>query len=215
MTYKTRFTKVVSQFLFGAFVVATFVVGASSASAATLYRELQLGMSGADVSSLQTFLAQDSTIYPQGLVTGYFGSLTKAAVARFQTRNGIPSIGRVGPLTLAALNMQMGGDRNAPIISTVNVNTTDTTATLNWNTNENAAGLIYYDTTPLSLTEATPGGSIHISGSTLLVNTNLSTSHGGILTGLHSNTNYYYVVYARDGFGNESITWPATFRTTN
>ena len=41
------------------------------ASADALYRQLSIGMSGSDVSSLQTFLATDSTIYPQGLVTGH------------------------------------------------------------------------------------------------------------------------------------------------
>jgi len=67
---------------------------AFTANAATLTRQLELGMRGDDVSSLQTFLAQDVTIYPQGLVTGYFGSLTKSAVSNFQARNGISTVGR-------------------------------------------------------------------------------------------------------------------------
>src|SRR4051812_19343034 len=79
------------------------------ASAATLTRQLQLGMSGQDVSALQSFLALDSSVYPQGLITGYFGPLTKAAVIRFQTKNGISAVGRVGPITMNAINSQMGG----------------------------------------------------------------------------------------------------------
>ena len=57
------------------------------ASAATLTRQLEVGSRGQDVSDLQAFLAKDSTIYPQGLVTGYFGSMTQTAVSNFQTRN--------------------------------------------------------------------------------------------------------------------------------
>lgn len=39
-----------------------------------------------EVKKLQTFLAQDAAVYPQGLVTGYFGPLTTAAVKRFQQK---------------------------------------------------------------------------------------------------------------------------------
>ena len=41
----------------------------------------------AEIKCLQEFLkAQGTDIYPEGLVTGYFGSLTKAAVIRFQEK---------------------------------------------------------------------------------------------------------------------------------
>src|SRR6185436_15994829 len=90
------------------FLSAVFAFGVPSVSFAdTLNRELQKGMSGSDVSALQTFLAQDNTIYPQGLVTGYFGPLTFSAVSNFQSRNGIATVGRVGPITLAEINRQM------------------------------------------------------------------------------------------------------------
>lgn len=51
-----------------------------------LSKNLRQGMSGSEVTKLQTFLAQDSSIYPQGLITGYFGPLTTAAAKRFQER---------------------------------------------------------------------------------------------------------------------------------
>jgi peptidoglycan hydrolase-like protein with peptidoglycan-binding domain len=73
-------------------------------------------MSGADVSSLQTFLEKYRTIYPQGMVTGYYGNLTKIAVTNFQKRNNILAIGRVGPVTLLALNAQMKS--GTPVSST-------------------------------------------------------------------------------------------------
>lgn len=216
----TRLTRVLTLSIIGVASLLMFSL-AYTASAATLYRQLDLGMTGSDVSSLQTFLAQDSTIYPQGLVTGYFGTLTQSAVSNFQARNGISTVGRVGPITMAAINQQMntgintGADRAAPIISSLNVNTTNSSATLSWNTSENASAVIYYSTSPLSMVEASATSGVTIGGSSLLVNTNLQVSHSGTITGLQSNTTYYYVVYVRDGSGNENITWPSTFRTTN
>ena len=116
---------------------------AVTANAATLTRELQVGSTGQDVSDLQIFLAKDATIYPQGLVTGYFGLLTKAAVSNFQARNGISVVGRVGPITLAAINAQMNGDTRSPMIGSLNVTVSSNSATLNWNTNENQYCRIY------------------------------------------------------------------------
>ena len=56
-----------------------------------------------EVSKLQQFLAKDNAIYPEGLVTGYFGSLTEAALKRWQAKNGIQSVGAAGPVTREAI----------------------------------------------------------------------------------------------------------------
>ena len=61
-------------------------------------------MEGEDIAQLQLLLANDRDVYPEGTVTGYYGSLTRAAVKRFQTKNSLPAVGRVGPQTLAKLN---------------------------------------------------------------------------------------------------------------
>lgn len=185
---------------------------------AALTRQLQFGMRGDDVSELQRFLVEDSTIYPQGLVTGYFGSLTRAAVARFQTRNGIASVGRVGPLTLAAINARMSGgiggiDKSAPFIYGLGTGVTSNSATINWNTSEGALATIYYSTSPLPMTESSPTTSVIIGGTSVPIYTDFRMSHGGTLSGLQPNTTYYYTVYARDSAGNESLVWPLTFRT--
>ena len=58
-----------------------------------------------DVKCLQQFLkSKGPGIYPEGLVTGYFGPLTKAAVQRYQLSQSIITTGYFGPLTRAAVN---------------------------------------------------------------------------------------------------------------
>ena len=59
----------------------------------TVYRTLMLGTTGRDVAELQTALAEDPTLYPEGLVSGYFGSATERAVKRFQVKHDIVATG--------------------------------------------------------------------------------------------------------------------------
>jgi peptidoglycan hydrolase-like protein with peptidoglycan-binding domain len=56
---------------------------------------LRPGMSGEEVKSLQSILSQDPSIYPQGIVSGYYGSLTSEAVKRLQQKLGLPQTGIV------------------------------------------------------------------------------------------------------------------------
>jgi len=76
---------------------------------------LYLGKKNTDVTYLQIFLKNQGTdIYLQGLVTGYFGPLTKGAVIKFQVKYGIisttssPAAGLVGPKTRAKINGILG-----------------------------------------------------------------------------------------------------------
>lgn len=62
-------------------------------SSVVFTKTLRLGASGNEVRKLQEFLALDKDIYPEGRVTGYFGSLTREAVKRFQTKHSIVSGG--------------------------------------------------------------------------------------------------------------------------
>lgn len=187
---------------------------AITSSAATLTRQLQIGMSGSDVSTLQSFLAQDINIYPQGLITGYFGSLTKAAVARFQALNGILAIGRVGPITLAAINARMDATQSDPasVLSNIGVSSSINSAVVSWNTNENAVGRVYYGVSPLSVTESFDD--VFVSGGFVTqTDTSMNTYKNISLTGLQSNTTYYYMIYTKDASGNVTVSWPGTFRT--
>ncbi|HPW34673.1 MAG TPA: peptidoglycan-binding domain-containing protein [Candidatus Paceibacterota bacterium] len=58
---------------------------------------------GANVRNLQEMLAWYSDIYPKGIISGYFGPLTQAAVKLFQKKYEISQTGTVGPLTRAKL----------------------------------------------------------------------------------------------------------------
>lgn len=203
--------------IFGLMIALVIFCLPAISHADTLTRQLQVGMSGTDVSALQTFLAKDATLYPQGLVTGYFGFLTKSAVSNFQSRNGLDAVGRVGPLTLPILNVQiangMSSSASAPFISSVSVNVSRNNANVSWNTNEYASGVVYYSTSPLVTYENS--NSVNVSGNTAMTDSAFRTSQNVSLQNLQSNTIYYYLVYTTDQQGNVSVTWPASFQTTN
>jgi peptidoglycan hydrolase-like protein with peptidoglycan-binding domain len=76
----------------------------SITSTLELVRSLREGMSGSDVTALQTLLAADPSIYPEGTVTGFYGKMTSEAIRRFQRKYGIENVGYVGPKTLKKLN---------------------------------------------------------------------------------------------------------------
>lgn len=79
---------------------------------AIILRSLSFGSRGDSVIILQTFLAKNLAIYPEGLITGYYGHATMRAVRRWQAQNGIVSsgspsttgYGTVGPRTRAAMS---------------------------------------------------------------------------------------------------------------
>ena len=69
-----------------------------------LRADIREGMTDADVKTIQELLASDPTIYPKGLVTGYFGPMTKEAIMRFQAKNGLEVTGEVNAETRAAMD---------------------------------------------------------------------------------------------------------------
>jgi hypothetical protein len=84
----------------------------SSTTCSSLNSNLYLGMtSNGDVKCLQGFLKnQGASIYPEGLVTGNFGSLTKNAVVKFQAKYNIAQTGFVGEITRAKINQILNGN---------------------------------------------------------------------------------------------------------
>jgi len=80
--------------------------GSASNSAATAsynFTEfLSVGSQDAQVTALQQRLTTDG--FYTGAITGYYGTLTEAAVEKFQSAHGIAVKGYIGPSTRAALN---------------------------------------------------------------------------------------------------------------
>ncbi|MEK7662182.1 MAG: immunoglobulin-like domain-containing protein [Patescibacteria group bacterium] len=71
----------------------------------TYKRTLTAGSTGDDVVALQTFFENKGfLIMPQGVAKGYFGSLTKRALMKYQGSIGLEAAGIVGPKTRATLN---------------------------------------------------------------------------------------------------------------
>jgi len=89
------------------FVLSMFAIAvpASSVFASTLFtKDLQVGVTNADVKALQTWLIASGYSIPAG-ATGKFGAQTKSAVAAFQKKNNItPAAGFFGPRTRAVAN---------------------------------------------------------------------------------------------------------------
>lgn len=188
-----------------------------------LTSQVSVGDTSSDVTSLQMFLAADRSIYPEGLVTGYFGPLTKAAVVRFQERYGIDPVGRVGPLTLAKINnlITTGGwssvtDVSGPWIYSVNKSVSSNGVTFTWNTDEMATAKVFYYTSPITMNEGDIN-SVGFGSTNGLIAENdkiARISQQVVITGLQPNTTYFYVIVATDAKGNVSVWNPnTTFRT--
>lgn len=64
--------------------------------------DLTIGSTGADVVALQQMLI-DAGLLMIPAPTGYFGAMTKAALAKWQAAHGVPATGYFGPLTRAAV----------------------------------------------------------------------------------------------------------------
>lgn len=225
--------KILSTSFTGKLALMSVLVSAGFVSQAFAYTPLSatvdFGASGSNVTNLQDYLKDNPTFYPEGLVTGYFGSLTRAAVQRFQAFYGIVSsgtpastgYGRVGPTTLAKINsLMLGGstsvDTSGPTFFNVAQTQTNGSATVSFNTNENTMARVVYSTTPLSFNEGdiNSNGFGAIGGTAVNSTSGLSTSHSISIPNLQSNTTYYYTVIATDAAGNVSVVGPNnSFRT--
>ena len=98
--------------LFGmTFVVATAAVFVTAAQARAespniiVGQDLALGSSGQSVVVLQALLSEMGYLnVPVGIPLGYYGSMTKNAVAAYQSRiNVYPAVGYYGDLTKSAM----------------------------------------------------------------------------------------------------------------
>ena len=91
--------------------IAQLQGNSSQTSCSSFNSNLYFGLANNEsVKCLQTFLKnQGVSIYPEGLVTGNFGSLTKSAVIKFQAKYGISQTGFAGPITRTKINQIING----------------------------------------------------------------------------------------------------------
>jgi len=110
-------------------------MGTSSTSSTTtssysFSKDLTLGSKGADVTVLQQLLINKGDLTALSAPTGYFGTATQAALAKFQTANAIsPAAGYFGPKTRAFVNSMTVGTSTTTTTTTGTQTTTTTTGT--------------------------------------------------------------------------------------
>lgn len=79
------------------------LTGGSTTAAGEITKDLTIGSRGDQVEILQKYLEDEGyLVMPVGVAYGYFGNLTKAAVAKWQADNGVaPAYGYFGPKSRA------------------------------------------------------------------------------------------------------------------
>ena len=135
---------------------------------------LKVGSRGADVSTLQSFMASGKDIYPSGLVTGYFGALTKNAVIQLQLAYDLVADGIAGLNTRNKVNsviaIGQGMDVSAPIVYNLTVSPSGRNEYFTFTSNELVKTTIFYDVNPISWTDSnyaygvpSISGTVHVS----------------------------------------------------
>src|SRR3989344_5135854 len=90
----------------------------STADKCSFTRSLTVGSRGDDVTCLQNYLKGAGHLSVSA--TGYFGSLTKAAAASWQSANGVsPAVGYFGPISRAKYDSLMATTAAASSASSV------------------------------------------------------------------------------------------------
>lgn len=148
-----------------------------------LIEVLAQGTRSDDVKMLQTLLASESEIYPEGYVTGYYGKLTIAAVERFKNKHPKPEV-RVESIAV-------------PQIFGIAATSTNTTMTVTWKTNAPTSAKIWWGSPgPLDPLRMTP-----ISTSAL------AEDHQAVFSGtMYASTTYAFIIAVSDKDGNTSTT---------
>lgn len=110
-------------------VVALGVVSFAHAQANVAFtQDLTIGSTGSEVVALQQQLvAKGYLVMPAGTAYGYFGNLTKVALANWQAANGIsPALGYFGPLSRAAISTSVAQNNAGPAATISNVSVRNT-----------------------------------------------------------------------------------------
>lgn len=103
-----------SALVLGLSATAPFTAEAEAASyVSTRYTAPKKGQTNAGVTALQRRLDKANVLAPQ-YVTGYFGSITEAAVKRFQRKYGLKASGKVSRTTWKLLVQKTGRIKISP-----------------------------------------------------------------------------------------------------
>lgn len=104
--------------------LTTNLPSVSSSASLVFNKNLARGSKGEDVRNLQRILAQDKAVYPEGLVSGFFGLITERAVKKFQAKYSLPQVGAVGPITRQMLQIVAIVNNSSTIMSPAQISTT-------------------------------------------------------------------------------------------
>lgn len=196
-----------------AIILFTVVSSGAKAQAQSFNVDFGVGSRGEYVKELQTLLSKYPSIYPEALVTGYFGPITERAVKRFQKDNGIEQAGRVGPKTRALLNailsegkIGFASSQHVPMIFEIfATSTTPTTAYIFWSSNQKTTSEFWLSsTTPVDPLTAQK-----------FVNTQRTMYHYQNISGLNASTTYYYMMKITDERGNSATSSERSFVTSS
>lgn len=148
-----------------------------------LIGSLAEGTRSDEVKMLQTLLAKDSDIYPEGYITGYYGKLTSAAAGRFKNAHTAPSI------SVESIGV--------PRISGITATSTATSMTVAWKTNVPTSAKIWWGSPgPLDAERMTP-----------ISTAALSEDHSAVFSGvIYASTTYAFIIAASGKDGGTSTT---------
>lgn len=155
-----------------------------------LINSLAKGTRSDEVKTLQTLLAKNSRIYPEGYITGYYGVLTSAAVERFKNAHAVPSI--------------FVESISTPRIFGIAATNTPTTMTIVWKTDVPTSAKIWWGSPgPLDSERMTPVSTFA-----------LSKDHSAkFVGGIFSSTTYAFIIAVSDADGNTSTTTEQIYLT--
>ncbi|HVY35740.1 MAG TPA: peptidoglycan-binding domain-containing protein [Candidatus Paceibacterota bacterium] len=167
---------------------------------------LRVGSRSANVTALQQFLATEPYIYPQGIVSGYFGPLTKNAVMQFQLQYGLSPDGVVGPVTRSMINGIIasgeGINIRVPVFLGYNESVSGHTMTIDISADKPVRAYVYYSTSPITGGDSETPFTLPTVSGTAQSDTNLTSNKHIEIGGLSSNNTYYSVVLIQDAHGN-------------
>lgn len=194
-------------------LVAMVVPAIGNAETKSFDTDFGLGTRGEYVKELQMFLTKNPSLYPEGLVTGYFGPATERAVRRFQKENNLEQAGRVGPKTRGILNALLNGgtvgftsSQHVPMIFEIfATSTTPNTAYVFWSSNAHTTSEFWLSTTsPVNTLTAYK-----------FTNTHKGMYHYQNISGLATSTKYYYLIKITDERRNSATSTESSFVTSS